>query len=282
MKATAATTPPFVPIPPPPASPSARGELSLDAPRAASDEPEVKVIDRPWWVSPPAIVLGLLLCGPFGAFVVAAMWVRGGYTKRAKITAAVVWAGLMILQGAAVAISFQAMVAGMLADTGRLTGLPLAGATATPLVFSTPAAGAVSNPQAVVPKPAGAVASPAAGASGPAGAAPPPPGGPPGAGPVPQTSPIAAAPSQGTVVPPPGAQGQPTGERLRVIDTGGSGANVRERPGSTAPIAKTVPDGAILVVVGADQQVDGRGWRNVRDSEGISGWVAAELVEPAR
>ena len=91
-------------------------------------------------------------------------------------------------------------------------------------------------------------------------------------------------PPQGTVIAPPGGTaGQTTssGERLRVIDTGGSGANLRESPSSGAAIVKTAPEGALLQVVGPDRQAEGRTWRNVRDADGAQGWVAAELVERA-
>lgn len=266
---TSIPIPPFVPEPSIP-GPRATGELSLDAPRPPLVAPERPVVDRPWFVSPPAIVLGLLLCGPFGAFVLAAMWVRGGYPHRARVTAAAVWAGLMILMSAAIAIWFQGMVAGLLADTGRLSGLPGPGAVATPLVFPTPAT-TVASPAPPAPKPA-AVGSPAPVAAASPGAAPT--GG----------SPVAISPPQPTLIAGPGqtpGQAPATGERVRVVDTGGSGANLRERPGSTAPVVKTVPDGTVLAVVGADQQVDGRGWRNVREPEGTQGWVAAELVERA-
>jgi hypothetical protein len=264
--------PPFVPPPP---GAAALGELSLDAPRPPADEPSPPV-DRPWWISPPAIILGLLLCGPFGAFVVAAMWVRGGYEKRARITAAAVWAGLMILQSAAVAIWLQSMVAGILADPGRLAGQLGPGLTPTPLVFPTPAAGtSPQQPQTAAPKPAAAPSPPAFGLS------------PEAAGSRP--SPAVNSPAQPTAIAGPAASSAPSGaqpaastsERVRVVNTGGSGANLRERPGASAPIVKTVPDGSVLQIVGADQQADGMGWRNVRDAEGAQGWVAAELVERA-
>src|SRR5213078_2047906 len=92
--------PPSMPAPPLGRGASALGELSLDAPRVGTDDDPTAPVDRPWWVSPPVVILGILLCGPFGAFVVAAMWVRGGYPRRARITAAAVWAGLMILLSA--------------------------------------------------------------------------------------------------------------------------------------------------------------------------------------
>jgi len=33
--------------------------------------------------------------------------------------------------------------------------------------------------------------------------------------------------------------------------------------------------------VGTDQQMDGKAWKNVRDDTGSTGWIAAELLEPA-
>ena len=66
-----------------------------------------------------------------------------------------------------------------------------------------------------------------------------------------------------------------------MFNTGEQGANMRERPGATAPVVKTVPDGTVLQVVGADQQMDGRGWRQVRDEGGHQGWIAAEFLEAA-
>ena len=131
--------PPFVPAPVLPRPPG-QGELSLDPPRPPLHAEETAPVDRPWWVSPPAIVLGLLLCGPFGAFVLAAMWVRGGYNQRARMTAAAVWAGLMILICAAIAITFQAWVSALVSDPGRLGVLPGPGSVPTPLAFATPTA----------------------------------------------------------------------------------------------------------------------------------------------
>jgi hypothetical protein len=203
------------------------------------------------------------------------MWVRGGYQKRARITAAAVWAGLMILLSAAVAIWFQSLVAGILSDPGRLAGQLGPGVSPTPLVFPTPAsATAPQQPPAVAQKPAAAPSPPTFGLSPEAAGA--------------RPSPAVISPAQPSLItgptPSPGQPGAPTastGERVRVANTGESGANLRERPGSTAPIVKTVPDGVVLQIVGADQQADGIGWRNVRDAEGTQGWVAAELVERA-
>jgi SH3-like domain-containing protein len=68
---------------------------------------------------------------------------------------------------------------------------------------------------------------------------------------------------------------------VQVKDTGGSGANMRDKPGAIGNVIKTAPDGAALRIVGPDQDADGRTWRHVRDESGTEGWVATELVEPA-
>jgi hypothetical protein len=98
----------------------------------------------------------------------------------------------------------------------------------------------------------------------------------------PSASPVSVASPPVVIQPspspaPPGAGGA----RVRVAKTDGQGANMRERPSTSAPVVKVLPDGSVLDVVGPDQQAEGRAWRNVRDPDGASGWVAAELLEPA-
>ncbi|MCC7370119.1 MAG: SH3 domain-containing protein [Chloroflexi bacterium] len=246
--------------------------------------------DRPWWLSPAMVVLLILLCGPYG---LAMMWVRGNYPLKARKTAIGVWAGLVVLFAAAAAVFGQQMIRqqlsmatpGGLPGVGGVTGLP---AAPTPIVFppvpggqpgvqiGTPAAGKPVLP----PGGAGAVPSPPAVAGGSLGT----PSGvtisPPGA-PGPSASPATAAPAEQ-----PSAGGQPAskptnGEKVKVVNTGETGANMRERPGATAPVVKTVPEGTVLQVIGADQQMDGRGWRNVRDDEGKQGWIVGEFLETA-
>jgi poly-gamma-glutamate capsule biosynthesis protein CapA/YwtB (metallophosphatase superfamily) len=71
-------------------------------------------------------------------------------------------------------------------------------------------------------------------------------------------------------------------ERVRVA-TGVDGANLRAEPDPSAPRVKAVPEGADLEVLGADREAAGRTWRNVRDpADGASGWIAADLLAPAR
>ena len=113
-------------------------------------------------------------------------------------------------------------------------------------------------------------------ASPPAGASPPPAVSQPVAG---------ASPSPGTGSPGPAAKPAaspaPSVQRVRVANTGGEGASLREQPSTSATRVKGLTDGTVLEVIGADQQAEGRAWRNVRDPEGATGWVAAEFLEAA-
>lgn len=291
--------------PPPDVSRSraaADNEFELDQPGAAfggpgrfrdPQAPAGPPVVRPWWVSPVMVILLILFCGPYG---LAMMWVSGNYPMKARKTAIAVWAGLVVLIAAAAAVFGQTMVrqqlatagAGAIAGVPGISGLPPA---PTPIVFP-PASGGLpgTQPGAQAPgKPVlppggpGAVPSPPTVPGGslgtPAGVTISPPGSPgPGAAPAPSPgAPAAEKPSAG---PPPAAK--PTnGEKVKVINTGETGANMRERPGATAPVVKTVPEGSVLTVIGADQQMDGRGWRNVRDEEGKQGWVVGEFLETA-
>lgn len=94
-------------------------------------------------------------------------------------------------------------------------------------------------------------------------------------------SPAAASP---TPIPPPGAAASPTPaapERVRVANTGGTGANMRTEPATTAALVRSLRDGTELDVIGPDRDADGRRWRNVRDrtDNSTSGWVVAEFLE---
>jgi hypothetical protein len=94
------------------------------------------------------------------------------------------------------------------------------------------------------------------------------PGGSPVAGGSPSPSPVVISP----------AAAVPALGRARVGNTEGQGANLRQRPSATAPVVKSVPEGTTVELIGPDQQADGRAWRNVRDPEGSTGWIAAELL----
>ena len=66
-----------------------------------------------------------------------------------------------------------------------------------------------------------------------------------------------------------------------MAESADTGVNMRERPGAAGPVIKSLPAGTVLQVVGADQQMDGMAWKNVRDDTGSTGWIAAEFLEPA-
>ncbi|MCC6174858.1 MAG: SH3 domain-containing protein [Chloroflexi bacterium] len=69
------------------------------------------------------------------------------------------------------------------------------------------------------------------------------------------------------------------GERLRIANTEGQGANLRAEPAASAPLVRTLRDGTELEVAGPDRDADGRHWRNVRvPSDGVSGWIVSEFV----
>ena len=90
----------------------------------------------------------------------------------------------------------------------------------------------------------------------------------------PSPSPVVIGPA-GAASPTPPAIG-----RARVVNTEGQGANMRQRPTTTAPVVRSIPDGTVLDVIGADQQGEGRTWRNVRDpTEGASGWIASDFLQ---
>lgn len=249
---------------------AALGELSLDQEQypAARAEPAEPPADRPWWISPPMVVLLILLCGPFG---LALMWLRGNYTQRARLTATGVWAGLVVLSIAAITVTAQAYVASLIAGAGPVVPAP---------TFPPPTPIQASGPTAAPPSGAAGQPKPAAPAPG-AAPSPPPISASPGALEA-RPSPVTIAPAATPEPSPPGASppAAAEGERVKVGDTGGSGANMRERPGQTGPVIKTVPDGTVLRIVGPDQQMDGRGWRNVRDDTGAQGWIVGELLEP--
>jgi len=73
---------------------------------------------------------------------------------------------------------------------------------------------------------------------------------------------------------------QSIGQRLQVARTGGEGANMRREPGQAGERIKIVTDGNLVDIIGADQTIDGTVWRNVRDLQGDTGWIAASLLAP--
>lgn len=78
-----------------------------------------------------------------------------------------------------------------------------------------------------------------------------------------------------------GATPTPAAQVLIVANTDGDGVAVRKTPGSTERLSAWL-EGTRMLVVGPDQQAGGRLWRNVRDPNGVVGWVPSEyLAAPA-
>jgi len=94
-----------------------------------------------------------------------------------------------------------------------------------------------------------------------------------------------APPALATVVPTPIPPPQlttpeptPAAERVKVSLTNGLGVNMRAKAGERALRIKTLPEGSVLEIVGADTAADGIVWRQVKDAAGATGWVASRFV----
>ena len=99
-----------------------------------------------------------------------------------------------------------------------------------------------------------------------------------GASPVAGPSP---SPGAGTVIAPaPSPSPAASGPKLKVGNTEGQGANMRQRPSTTAPVLRTLPDGTVVETIGGETNAEGRNWRNVRDPGGSTGWIASEFLGP--
>src|SRR5262249_57899347 len=69
----------------------------------------------------------------------------------------------------------------------------------------------------------------------------------------------------------------PTPASLRVANTGGNGANLRDTP-ATGKVPIILSDGALVAVLGPDQQAGGKTWKKVRDGAGHVGWIVADYL----
>lgn len=236
---------------------------------------------RPWWASPAMVALLVLLLGPFG---VALMWVNAGYSRATNIRVSAIWAALMVLLLAGAAVTVQSQLAPLLAGAtapGAVPRVPGLAVQPPTTVFGTPQpavgakptlpAGLAVAPPSPPPSPVAAQQRPGGTLIGPA----------PAAKPAAEPKPEGNENDDAAPAPPAESAPKPQGERVKV-EAGGGGANLRERPGSSAPVIKTVPEGATLSVVGGDQPMDGKTWKNVRDEGGAQGWMAAELLQPAQ
>ena len=93
------------------------------------------------------------------------------------------------------------------------------------------------------------------------------------------TVPSAAGPAPTPTLPTPPPGVVAPGARV-VVSTAGDGANIRQGPSFTAPTVTAVANGTVLTVTGEQQEADGYTWWPVR-GDGVTGWVAGALIEPA-
>ncbi|OGG46546.1 MAG: hypothetical protein A3F84_18635 [Candidatus Handelsmanbacteria bacterium RIFCSPLOWO2_12_FULL_64_10] len=82
-------------------------------------------------------------------------------------------------------------------------------------------------------------------------------------------------------VPQSDATPRPEGEYVRVANTGGTGAFIREEPRANARGIAAYPDRTVLRIIGTDISAEGRAWRNVEDQRGIRGWTPGEFLVPS-
>jgi peptidoglycan/xylan/chitin deacetylase (PgdA/CDA1 family)/uncharacterized protein YraI len=65
-----------------------------------------------------------------------------------------------------------------------------------------------------------------------------------------------------------------------VAGTGGTGANVREDPSTSATVLAVLPDGAEVQPLDGPVEADGLHWLEVLTPANVRGWVAADLLQP--
>lgn len=98
--------------------------------------------------------------------------------------------------------------------------------------------------------------------------------------------PVTVPTSNPTAIPPPPTATRPViptpapaaPRPVYVANTGGDGATFRKTPGPEGERIDILRDGTALTPLGPEQQAGGRGWRQVRDTQGREGWVAAEFL----
>lgn len=86
---------------------------------------------------------------------------------------------------------------------------------------------------------------------------------------------ITLPPATATTAPPT----QAAGVEFRVFNTEGLGLFLRPEPNTNNQPLKTLPDGAVVTIIGEDFVGPNFVWKHVRDAEGTEGWVAADYLE---
>ncbi len=92
----------------------------------------------------------------------------------------------------------------------------------------------------------------------------------------PETSPVVSQVLTPTSTP------EPQDTKVKIGNTDGLGAWIRPEPDLSSRGLYAWPDGTVLELAGDDKTVDGKLWRNVKDSRGNVGWILKEYLLPAQ
>jgi hypothetical protein len=76
-----------------------------------------------------------------------------------------------------------------------------------------------------------------------------------------------------------GVGGTDEGARFRITGTGSEGLFLRPDHSSNNPPIKTLPEGAIVMIIGDDFSGPDRVWKHIRDLDGTEGWAAADFLQ---
>ena len=76
--------------------------------------------------------------------------------------------------------------------------------------------------------------------------------------------------------------GNTGGAQFRVFNTEGQGLFLRQDHSGDSQVLKTLPDGTVVTVVGQDFSGPDRVWKNVREPDGSTGWVASDYLQPVQ
>lgn len=73
-----------------------------------------------------------------------------------------------------------------------------------------------------------------------------------------------------------------SGAQFRVVNTGADGLFLRAEPNTDKQPIKTLPEGAIVTIIGDDSVGPDRVWKHVRDQDGTEGWAASDFLQAAQ
>lgn len=66
----------------------------------------------------------------------------------------------------------------------------------------------------------------------------------------------------------------------KAVANAGAGLNMRSNAGTGNSIVQRLPKGAEVEVIGGPKEANNYTWWQVRDSAGVTGWVASEFLDP--